>query len=70
MVGMDAMKSEWLRRIRSEYREMPGMSLTKPQMRRLWRLDARTCDVLVEHLVEAGFLSQTPSRRYVRATDH
>jgi hypothetical protein len=70
MVVTDATKSELLlRRIRSEYLEMPGTSLTKPQMQRLWRLDAGTCDIVVDQLVEAGFLRQTRSRGYVRAAD-
>lgn len=28
--------SEWLQRIRAEYQEMPGLSLNKVQMQKLW----------------------------------
>ena len=34
--------NEQIDRIRSEYREMPGLRLTFEQMLRLWRLDRRT----------------------------
>jgi hypothetical protein len=53
-------------RIQSEYREMPGLRLTFDQMRRLWRLDQRTCRELLEKLLEAQFLKQTRDGRYVR----
>lgn len=46
--------------IRSEYNEMPGLCLTRAQMRRLWLLEADTCDNVVRALVDAGFLRVTP----------
>jgi hypothetical protein len=67
MILTDSAKSEWLRRIRGEYLEVPGTSLTKIQMQRLWHLDAGTCDVVVDALVEAGFLKRTRFQGYVRA---
>jgi hypothetical protein len=33
---------DWLMLVRAEYVEMPGLSLTKPQVERLWGLDAVT----------------------------
>jgi hypothetical protein len=53
-------------RIKSEYREMPGLHLTFEQMLRLWRLDRSTCRTLVEKLVDAQFLTTTHDGRYVR----
>jgi hypothetical protein len=48
--------ARWLELIRAEYREMPCLSLTKPQMQRLWGLDRCICDALVEALVAAEVL--------------
>ena len=38
--------------ITAEYREMPCLSLTKPQMQRLWGLETIVCDALVDALVK------------------
>jgi hypothetical protein len=53
-------------RIKSEYREMPGLHLTFEQMLRLWRLDRSTCRTLVAKLIDAQFLAATQDGRYVR----
>ena len=53
-------------RIKSEYREMPGLQLTFEQMLRLWRLERSTCRTLVEKLIDAQFLKTTRDGRYVR----
>jgi hypothetical protein len=55
-----------INRIKSEYREMPGLHLTFEQMLRLWRLDRTTCRTLVETLIDAQFLKPTDDGRYVR----
>lgn len=55
-----------LQRVVEEYLEMPGLSLTVPQARRLWGLDARTCEQLLEALVGQHFLRRTPRGLYVR----
>ena len=57
--------SEWLQRIRGEYREMPGLSLNKEQMQKLWGLDAFVCDALVDALVAARVLRRTVGGAYV-----
>jgi hypothetical protein len=57
--------SEWLQRIRGEYQEMPGLSLYKEQMRKLWGLDAFVCDALVDALVAARVLRRTAGGAYV-----
>ena len=56
-------------RIKSEYREMPGLHLTFEQMLRLWRLDRPTCRTLVEKLIAARFLKTTRDGRYVRRVE-
>jgi len=55
----------WLTRIEAEYREMPGLQLTKRQMTRMWNLDDGTCGVLLHLLVARGVLRETPGRAYV-----
>ena len=52
----DSIDERLLRCIRSEYSEMPGLSLTLEQASRLWNTDAATSVVLLETLVEERFL--------------
>ena len=49
----------WLELIQAEYREMPGLNLSKAQMQRLWGFDAAICDALVDALVAARVLRRT-----------
>ena len=53
-----------LNQIRSEYLEMPGLSLTVSQAGRLWGF--ADCDALLRSLVETRFLSQTRMGTFVR----
>lgn len=53
--------------IRAEYLEMPGLHLTKPQVQRLWGLDAMTCEALLSALIDVNFLRRTSRGAYVRA---
>ncbi|MEP7304368.1 MAG: hypothetical protein ABJA98_02510 [Acidobacteriota bacterium] len=59
--------SDCIRLVQAEYIEMPGMILTERQVRRLWNLDAASCDAVLAALVAAKFLRRTPSDAYVRA---
>lgn len=54
-----------IRRIRGEYLEMPGLSLTLPQAQRLWGLDQGFCHDLLNTLVETGFLARTERGAFV-----
>jgi len=56
-----------LRRVRGEYREMPGMRLTVDQAMRLWDMDRQTCSELFASLVAAGFLEVDRDGRYRKA---
>jgi len=58
-----------LQRIRSEYLEMPGLSLTREQAQRFLGLDADTCTSLLHELMARRFLIRTPAGRYVRLTE-
>ncbi len=57
--------TEWLQFIQVEYLEMPGLALTRAQAQRLWGLDEPTCQDLLDTLVAARFLRQTPRQAYV-----
>ena len=57
--------THWLHVIEAEYLEMPGLRLTRPQARRLWNLDERTCDALLDALVAGRFLVKTTLGAYV-----
>ncbi len=58
---------DWLTLIEAEFREMPGLQLTECQMRRLWGLDDVTCTVIIDTLVEAGVLRETPKHQFTLA---
>lgn len=53
--------------VRSEYLEMPGLCLSKPQAQRLWALDTATCDALLNSLERTRFLRRTGEGEYVLA---
>jgi hypothetical protein len=57
---------ETLQRVRGEFLEMPGLSLTVLQARRLWGLDAPSCDALLSALVDAKFLFRTRDGAFMR----
>jgi hypothetical protein len=48
-----------LRRVRSEFLEMPGLKLTVSQAQRLWGMDRRTCEALIDELTASRFLART-----------
>ena len=54
-------------RVRSEYTEMPGLCLTPAQAERLWGIDAVATRSVIQTLVEAKFLRQTPNGAFARA---
>jgi hypothetical protein len=68
MLIAEASVSAWVERVRAEYLEMPGLSLTEWQMRRLWMLDASVCNAVVESLVKSAFLRRCDNGTYVRVT--
>ena len=58
---------DWLMLIRAEYLEIPGLSLTKPEVERLWGLDPVIGEALLAALVDIKFLRRTVRDAYVRA---
>ena len=58
-----------LQRIRAEYVEMPGLSLTPDQVRRLCGVDRAACDAALGALVAENFLTVRSDGSYARVTD-
>lgn len=57
-----------LRRVRSEFLEMPGLRLTAAQAARLWAVDRSTSEQILQRLTEHGFLYRNPRGAYLRLT--
>ena len=55
-----------VRRVREEFREMPGLRLTPAQATRLWGLEHQTCAAVIQTLVAADFLRWTPAGAVTR----
>jgi hypothetical protein len=55
-----------VRRVRSEFDEMPCLRVTRQQARVLFGLTDSTSDWILNRLAEEGFLVQTPDGQYVR----
>lgn len=67
--GDGVLSEQTLRRICSEFIEMPGLRLTLRQAQRLWGLDEETCASSLAFLVDAKFLTRVGDRVYARLTD-
>lgn len=66
MFTQTARVEEALRRIKSEFVEMPGLRLTTAQAQRLWGLEPEFCDAILGALVDAKFLLRTGDGVFVR----
>ena len=66
-IAAETTLEDWIHLVRAEYLEMPGLHLTRDQVRRLWALDDVTCNALLIALVDAKFLRRTPFGTYARA---
>ncbi len=53
-------------RVRAEFEEMPGMTLTLPQAERLFGLDQDLLRTIVERLVRASYLRRTNGGAFTR----
>jgi hypothetical protein len=62
-------REQILRRIRSEYLEMPGLRLTCAQAQRLWAMDRQTCTEVLDSLTEDRFLHRRDDGSYARLVD-
>ena len=66
-VSSDVLNTELLRRIASEYLEMPGLALSIQQAERLWGLEHAIAVSAMNALVLEGFLRVTSTGVFVRA---
>ncbi len=53
--------------IRSEYLEMPGLTLKPEQVQRLCGVDRLACELVLDSLVEGGFLAARLDGSFARA---
>ena len=65
----DVLTEPIVRRICSEYVEMPGLRLSRKQAQRLWGLDEEVCGQILEFLVKTGFLKLGAHDTYGRLTE-
>ena len=61
-----AVAPQILQRVRAEYVEMPGLSLSREQVQRLCGVDGELCARILAALVESGFLSRRSDGAYAR----
>jgi hypothetical protein len=61
--------NDWLALIKGEFNEMPGLQLTKPQVRRMWGLDVETCEIVLDTLQASRFLRVTVRGCYALADE-
>jgi hypothetical protein len=45
---------------------MPGLRVTPPQAARLWGLDLRSCEAVIDALIRSAFLKRTSSGAVAR----
>ena len=69
MPNHDVDLNRWLALVKGEYRDMPGLNLTKAQVRRMWGLEDSQCDLVLQRLQASHFLRVTPSGSYVLAEE-
>lgn len=55
------------KRVRAEFEEMPGMTLTMPQASRLFGLEHEVCKTIVDRLVTTAYLKWTQTGAVTRA---
>jgi DNA-binding IclR family transcriptional regulator len=58
-----------MQRVRTEYEEMPGLSVTVAQASRLWNIDTPTAREVLNAMVDVGYLSAGPRGFTLRAFD-
>ena len=66
----DLSRERLLARVRSEFREMPCLRLTLPQLRRLFGLREDVCQRVLATMLREGFLWQDADGRYGTRDSH
>ena len=62
-------REELVRRIRGEFEEMPGLSLTPGQAIKLFGVSPDECAGILSHLIEQGVVRLKSDGRYTYRTD-
>jgi len=65
MPNHDGNLNRWEALVKGEYREMPGLNLTKAQVRRMWGLEDSECDLVLQRLQASHFLRVTSTGLFV-----
>lgn len=66
MMGSESTTTtDWAHLVQAGYLDMPGLRLTKAQVRRLWGLEDHTCDAVLERLQATHVLPRTARDLYV-----
>jgi hypothetical protein len=65
MTNHDANLNRWVALVQGEYSEMPGLNLTRAQVRRMWGLEDTECDLVLQRLQASHFLRVTPNGCFV-----
>jgi hypothetical protein len=55
------------RRVREEFREMPGLRLTPAQATRLWGLEQEVCRQVIDSLIATAYLRWTTAGSVTRS---
>jgi hypothetical protein len=63
---LDPMLTDAVRRVRSDFLEMPGLKVTVPQAARLWSYESSLCQEVLGLLVQSRFLARSGDT-FVRA---
>ena len=69
MLTLPATKHQITERVRGEFRELPGLTLTLAQAERLWSLDTPTCREVLGELVRSGYLRCKSDGVFCRTID-
>jgi len=65
MVSLQPRVVRFIEIVQTEYREMPGLQLTRRQMQRFLGIDVLTCQAVIDELERQRFLRRTPKDAYV-----
>jgi hypothetical protein len=67
MIGNGHVEADIVSRVRSEFLEMPDLSLTRVQAERLLALPSDACHAALEALVDERFLARSAAGSYIRS---
>lgn len=67
---METVLVNLVQRIREEFEEAPGLSLTLSEASPFWGLDDPTCERVLAQLLKTGFLSLGVDGRFRQESSH